>query len=78
MQDSIWILFSSSNNKRSRVKCLILNYHVLDEVERDIENYRGKSWRYLPKPQFEANSANKGLNNSRYSAKTEWTIPLLN
>ena len=29
-------------------------------------------WRYLPKPQTEADNANRGLNNSRYPAKTEF------
>ena len=44
----------------------------MDEVERDIENYGGRGWRYLPKPQAEADNANRGLNNSRYPAKTEF------
>ena len=44
----------------------------MDEVERDIENYRGRGWRYLPKLQAEADNANRGLNNSRYPAKTEF------
>ena len=44
----------------------------MDEVERDIENYWGRGWRYLPKPQAEADNANRGLNNSRYPAKTEF------
>ena len=35
----------------------------MDEVERDIESYQGRGWRY---------NANRGLDNSRHHAKTEF------
>ena len=44
----------------------------MDEVECDIENYKGRGWRYLPKPQTETDNANRGLDNSRYHAKIEF------
>ena len=44
----------------------------MDEVERDIENYQGRGWRYLPKPQAGADNASQGLDNSGYHAKTKF------
>ena len=45
----------------------------------DIENYQGRGWRYLylPRPQAEADKANRGLDNSRYHVKTEFNNYLI-
>ena len=47
------------------------NKQLLDEVEHDSENYQGRGLCYLPKPKAEADNTNRGLDNSRYHAKTE-------
>ena len=44
----------------------------MDEIEHDSENYEARGLRYLPKPKAEADNTNRGLNNSRYHAKTEF------
>ena len=46
---------------------------MVDEVEHDGENYRGRGLCYLPKPKADAdNTSNLGLDNSRYHAKTDF------
>ena len=54
-------------------KCRIrINKQLLNEVEHDIENYQGRGWCYPPKPKAEVDNSNRGLDNSRYHAKTEF------
>ena len=48
------------------------NKQLLNEVEHDIENYQGRGLRYPPKPKAEVDNSNRGLDNSRYHAKTEF------
>ena len=43
----------------------------LNEIEHDIENYKGRGLCYPPKPKSEGDNTNRGLDNSRYHAKTE-------
>ena len=46
---------------------------LLDEIEHaDSENYEARGLRYLPKSKAEADNTNRGLNNSRNQAKTEF------
>ena len=42
------------------------NKQLLNEVEYDIENYRGRGFCYRPKPKTELDNTNRGLDNSRY------------
>ena len=44
---------------------------LLDEVVHNSENYQGRGLCYLAKPKAEANTTNRGFNNSRYHVKTE-------
>ena len=48
------------------------NKQLLNGVEHDIVNYQGRGWRYLPKPKVELDNTNRGLDNCRYHAKTEF------
>ena len=48
------------------------NKQLLNEVEHGIENYQRRGLCYLPKPKAEVDNTNRGLNNSRYHAKTEF------
>ena len=48
------------------------NRQLLNEVEHDIENYQARGLRYPPKPKAEVDNTNRGLDNSRYYAKTEF------
>ena len=41
-------------------------------VEHDIENYQERGLRYAPKAKAEVNNTNRGLDNCRYHAKTEF------
>ena len=43
----------------------------MHKVEHDIENYQGQGLCYPPKSKAEVDNTNRGLNNSRYHAKTE-------
>ena len=45
---------------------------LLNEVEHDIENYQGRGLCCQPKPKAEVDNTNRGLDNSRYYAKTEF------
>ena len=46
----------------------------MNEVEHDIENCPGRGLRYPPKPKAEVDSTNRGLDDSQYHAKTEFSI----
>ena len=43
----------------------------LNEVEHDVENYKGRGLCHPPKPKGESDNTNRGLDSSRYHAKTE-------
>ena len=45
---------------------------LLSEVEHDIENYQARGLRYRPKPKAEVDNTNRGLDNCRYHAKTDF------
>ena len=49
------------------------NKQLLNEVEHDIENYQGQGLCYPPKPKAEVVNTNRGFDNSRYHAKTEFS-----
>ena len=48
------------------------NKQLLTEFEHDIKNYQGRGLCYPPKPKAEVDNTNRGLDNSRYHAKTEF------
>ena len=52
---------------------MILIKQLLNEIEHDIENYRGQGLRYPTDAEgAEVNNTNRGFDNSRYHAKTEF------
>ena len=51
---------------------MALSAILLNEVEHDIKNYQGRGLRYPPKRKAEVDNINRGLDNSRYHAKTEF------
>ena len=61
---------NSHRRLSAKVKAGVLIYLLENTELADCVHDRG--WRYLPKPQAEADNANRGLNNSRYPAKTEF------
>ena len=44
----------------------------MNEVEDDIENHQGRGSRYPLKPKAVVDNTNRGLDNSRYHAKSEF------
>ena len=59
-----------------QTKCFEVLYsknikQLLDKFEHDIVNSQGQGLCYLPKPKAEVDIINRGLDNSRFYAKTE-------
>ena len=52
------------------------NKQLFNEVEHDIENYQGQGLHYPPKPKAEVDNTNRGLDNCRHHAKTEFNVLL--
>ena len=52
----------------------VVQYYIqlLDEVEHDILCYQRQGLCYLSKPKVEADNTNRGLDNTRYHAKTKF------
>ena len=48
------------------------NKQLLNEVEHGIEDYQAQGLHYPPKPKAEVDNTNRGLDNCRYHAKTEF------